>query len=41
MGAYSGAIGEINDKVGELDQLLENTNDPNWETLSLSMISHL
>ena len=41
MGSYSSEIGEINDKVGELDSLLENTNDKNWETLSLSLISHL
>ena len=38
---HAATMDDINNKVKELDALLTDKPDPQWETLSLSMISHL
>ena len=34
-------MGDINAKIAELDSLITGKQDPDWETLAISMISHL
>ena len=34
-------MGDIDAKVAELEDLITGKQDPDWETLAISMISHL
>ena len=36
-----GVMGDINGKIAELESLITGKQDPDWETLAISMISHL
>lgn len=39
--SHAAEVKDINDKVKELENLITDQLDPNWETLALGMISHL
>lgn len=39
--SHAAEVKDINDKVKELENLITDQPDPNWETLALGMISHL
>ena len=39
--SHAEEVKDINAKVAELESLITDQPDPNWETLALGMISHL
>ena len=38
---HAGKVKDVEEKVAELANLIAGKQDPDWETLALSMISHL
>ena len=41
MQSHAALLGDIENQIGQVEDLIEKKEDPNWETLSLKMINNL